>query len=950
MAAAGSRDIPLPRLDKAAGFVYKDGNMPPEKASAPHVPKLFTAIITLLVGWTGMQTALFPLSSTELKKEYDRWVHRSWTTENGLPQNTVYAVAQTADGYLWIGSEGGLARFDGFSFTVFNRSNTLAIMKNSFTSLCPDRDGSLWIGTFGGGLLNFRAGKFTRVEGLGSDLIWSIRQDSTGTLWVVTADNGTYCLEEGEAPALVLADGIPDQGITAISRDDQGAIWIGTRNGMLSIKNEKKKRYTLRSGLAGDYVYCLFADSRNNMWVGTTTGLSCINEKGIRNFFTADGLADNLVRTIGEDRLGRLWIGTEKGATIMAPGDMSICATPDSLAGNSVMAICRDREDNMWIGTSSGGLNFLKKYEVSIFSTGEGLSGQQMRSICEDPRGRLWASTSDRGLNFFSEGQWRRYASGDSLDAVEITALVSNRSGRLWIGSRETGLYCLEKGKFSHFGKKDGLASDAVLSLFSDREDGLWIGSNGGGLDRWRGGDRQHHGLAKGLKGSVILAVSQDREGSLWAGSSRDGLHRLRKGAWRQYTTSDGLAGDTVFTMHVDQDNDLWLGTNGGLSLFRQGNFFDFREWPGPLTGTIFQILADDQGYLWFSSPAGIFCAQKTELELAAAGKGNDIHWRRFTEMAGLKSTVCSGGFQPAGCKSRDGRLWFPTQKGLVMIDPRILGSPPPPPVVSIEKIMANGRTINLAGAQRFPPGTERFDFFYTASAFADPQQIEFSTRLEGLEQQWSRPGQQRSRNFADLPPGRYLFRVKARGQSGAWNQSEARFAFMIRPHFRQTIWFYLLVLAAAAATAASTILFRQRRVRRQKLDKYKLSTLSADKIQEYLRIIKKSMESDKAYLDPDLTLAKLAEAASIPAKHLSQVINEQSGLNFNDFINRYRVDEAKRRLLDPAARDCKLLRIAFEAGFNSKSVFNGAFKKNTGISPSEFRRLLAGDGSGGRS
>lgn len=929
----------------ATGFDYKDGNMPTEKERPASHYHFFKTIVLLLLIGSNAPRELFPVSAAELKNEYDGYVHRSWTTENGLPQNTIYALAQTSDGYLWIGSEGGLARFDGFGFTVFNRSNTQAILKNSITSLCPDRDGSLWIGTFGGGLLNFRAGKFARVQGLDSDLIWSIRQDSAGALWVVTADNGIYCLEEGESPALVIAEGIPDQRITAIGKDDNGAIWIGTRNGLVSIKDGKKKLFNSQRGLAGDYVYCLFADSRKSMWVGTTTGLSRIDDDGIRNFTTRDGLADDLVRTIGEDPLGRLWIGTEKGVTIMERGDPAVCFTPDGLAGNSVMAICRDREDNMWVGTSASGLNFVKKNEVSVYATGDGLSSQQVRPICEDPRGGLWVGTNDQGLNHFSDGRWRRYTTRDGLHNDAITSLLVDGRGRLWIGTREPVLQRLEEGKFSNLQQPHGRAAAPVLSLFMDREGSMWIGSDGGGLERWRDGEWQHHGLARGLKGDVILALAEDRRGGLWAGSSREGLHVMRNGTWRQFTTADGLAGDTVYAIHIDEKDDIWLATNGGLNRLHDGKLLNFRPWPGPLTGTIFQILADDHGYLWFSSPAGIFRVKRSELNLSLPGAENGLHCRRFTEMSGMKSTVCAGGFQPAGCKTRDGRLWFPTQKGLVMIDPKTLGAVSYLAPIRIEKILANGRAVGFPGAKRFPPGTDRFDFSFTAIRFADPQQIEFATRLEGLEDDWNRPGPQRDRRFVDLAAGSYTFRVRARGQDGIWNESLDRFHFMIEPYFYRTAWFYLLILTGSGVAASGLLYIRRRSARKRKSEKYKFSTLSSDKTSEYTRLLEKAIEQDKLYLDPDLTLAKLAEASAIPAKHLSQLINERYELNFNDFVNRYRVEEAKRRLLAPAARDCKLLRIAFEAGFNSKSVFNIAFKKNTGLSPSEFRKLL-GEGA----
>jgi ligand-binding sensor domain-containing protein/AraC-like DNA-binding protein len=917
--------------------------MPTGKESLPHRSGSPKAILILLIAATG---SMFPATSIELKKELERWVHRSWTTENGLPQDTVYALAQASDGSLWIGSEGGLARFDGTAFTIFKKNTTLGLESNSITSLSPAPDGALWLGTFGGGLVRLREGKFHRIAGLTGDRVWSLHHDRLGVLWALLADDGAYCLEEGGEPSLAVIDGMPDDQITAIAGSEEDTLWIGTRGGLAAIRNGRETVFSSRDGLAGDYVYCLFTDSRGSLWVGTTTGLSRIDPAGIRSFSTADGLADDLVRAIGEDAQGRLWIGTNRGVTVMAPGEKVLCASPASLAGDAVMAICRDREGGMWIGTSSGGLRYLRRNEVRVYETGDGLSGQQLRSICEDPAGRLWVGTRDRGLNRMENGNWRSYSRRDGLVSDFITALAADPRGRLWIGTLDAGLQLLEQDRF----KAVRPADRPILSLFVDHQENLWIGSDGSGLDCCRDGAWQHHGAARGLKGSVITALGEDRQGNIWAGSVRDGLHILHQGAWHQYKIADGLAGDTVYAIHVDDGNSIWLGTNGGLGLLRQGKCFAFQEGPALLNGTILAILEDGSGGLWMSSPAGIFCARRPELESAAASGGRGVHCRLFGEMSGMKSTVCTGGFQPAGCKSRDGKLWFPTQKGLVMIDPARLEAEPPVPLPRIERVQAEGLTVPLSNGYVFPAGTERFDFRYAAASFYDPQQVEFSTRLDGLEEGWSKPVKERSRHVARLGAGAYVFRIRARGPSGAWNEGADGFSFSIRPYFHQTPWFFALFLASAGMAVAGFLSYRGRKARKRREDKYKLSTLSAEKTAEYVACLERAMEKDKLYLDPDLTLVKLAELTAIPAKHLSQVINERFSLNFNDFINRHRVEEAKRRLLDPSARDFKLLRIAFEAGFNSKSVFNGAFRKNTGLSPSEFRRLLGGGGVGGPS
>lgn len=932
----------------STGFVYKDGNMPTEKARPPIFFKLSTAIAWLLLIWTCLPPRLFPASAAELKEEYARYVHRAWTTENGLPQDTVYALAQAGDGCLWIGSEGGLARFDGTAFAIYKKNATPGLASDSITALCPEPDGSLWVGTFGGGLLLLQGGKFTRVEGLAGDRVWSLHRDSRGLLWVVLAGGGIYRLEKGRLPALAVIDDLPGDRVTAVAGSEESTLWIGTSRGLAAIRNGRETVFRARDGLAGDYVYCLFTDSRGSLWVGTTSGLSRIDAAGIRSFTTADGLADDLVRAIGEDALGRLWVGTGRGVTVMDPATRAFSVIAGGLAGETVMAIRRDREDGMWVGTASGGLSYLKRNEVRVFGTSDGLSGPQVRSICEDHAGRLWVGTRDRGLNRLEGGQWRSYSRRDGLASDFITALQADGGGRLWIGTLDAGLQIMEKGKFSPGGPPGGTYDRTVLSLFIDRRENLWVGGDGNGLDRYRDGEWRHYGEAGGLKGSVITAIGEDSQGNLWAGSVRDGLHVLAGGKWRRYTTADGLAGNSVYAIHVDEQGGIWLGTDGGLGLYKRGQFSSFRSGPGPLSGTILAIIEDAGGRLWMSSPAGIFSVKRSELEDTAALGGRDAHCRLFAEMSGLKSTVCAGGFQPAACRSRDGRLWFPTQKGLVVIDPLRLGPPSPPPVPRIERIQVNGITASAGGGGRFPAGSRRFDFRYAAAGFSDPQQVEFSTRLRGFEDDWSQPGRERARSFAGLPPGSYIFQVRARGQGGAWSAVASSAPMAIAPYFHRTAWFYLLLLGAAGASAAGLLLYRRRRVRRLREDRYKSSLLSPGKTAEYVARLEKAMERDKLYLDPGLSLVMLAESTAIPAKHLSQVINEHFGLNFSDFVNCRRVEEAKRLLLDPAAREFKLLRIAYESGFNSKSVFHAAFRKTTGLSPAEFRRLLGDDAGSG--
>ncbi len=932
-------------LDTAVRVDYKNREMPKGKpVPAPARPRRPHGAATVLSLLLAVSAPLFPAASPALKAEYDRWVRRAWTTRDGLPQDTVYALAQAVDGCLWIGGEGGVARFDGAAFTAFRRGTTPGLASDSVTALAAGPDGSVWAGTFGGGLARQRRGRFTRIAGLAADRIWCLHREDGGALWIVSAEGEVSFLEEGRPPARALIDGLPGGRVTAIAGSEKDVLWIGTHGGLAAIRNGRQAIIRRRDGLAGDDVYCLFVDRGGSLWVGTTTGLSRVDAAGIRRFTVADGLAGDLVRAINEDPLGRIWIGTDKGVTVMEPGSAPACAVPEGLDRGAVMAICRDREDGMWVGFAAAGLGYWRRNEARVHGPEEGLPGSQVTAVCQDSQGRFWAGTRGQGLGRRENNAWRSFLGRDGLSGGFVTSLLADGPGRLWIGTMEAGLQLMKDGKFIRGDPRGGAAGKPVLSLLRDNRGRLWAGTDGGGLDCLEDGSWRHYGPVSGLRGEIITSLAEDRRGRLWAGSVRQGVQVLDRGAWRRFSAADGLAGDTVYAVHADTGGNVWLGTDNGLGLFRHERFHSFRRAGGPLNGSILAILEDGGGGLWMSTLTGILSVRAGELETAAAREGLGVRCRLFGEMAGLRSTVCSGGFQPAACRDKSGRLWFPTQNGLVEINPAGLAAPPSPPVPRIETVRADGITLAPEDGVLLPAGTRRLDFRFSAASFADPQQVEFATRLEGLETDWSAPARQGGRSMSGMSSGEYAIRVRARGAGGGWSRDEAVYRFAIAPPLLSGAGVALLLLGVAGTTAAGLLARRRRLARRRQEGRYRGSTLDDERAAEYGARLDRAMEVERAFLDPELTLGRLSEATGIPAKQLSQLVNERYGLNFNDFVNRRRIEEAKRLLLDPASRGYKLLRIAFESGFNSKSVFNAAFRKHAGASPSEFRRLLGGN------
>ncbi len=405
----------------AGGVDYKDSNMQPGK---PLPARTFNPWAAILLLWLLAGGSLFPVSSSGLKIEYDRWVRRSWTTEHGLPQNTVYALAQTNDGCLWIGSNGGLARFDGAAFTRFKKNATPGLGSDWITSLCPDRDGSLWIGTYGGGLVNHRAGKFKKISGLGSDSIWTICQDRDGVLWIGSADRGVYALEKGKLPALVMADNIPDLQVTAVGEDGEGRVWIGTRSGLLFLHGGERSRYSPSRDLAGSYVYCLFHRQPQEPLGGDNDGPGAASRrKEYRKFTTADGLADNLVLAVARTcRAGLDRVGSRASPSwSQVRGTPAPTRKPGRRCGHGHPP--RPRRQHV-------GGNIRRRPEPAATKRGprvdeaDGLSSPHVRSVCEDSLGRLWVGTRDRGLNLFAGGEWRSFSRRDGLASDAVTSLL----------------------------------------------------------------------------------------------------------------------------------------------------------------------------------------------------------------------------------------------------------------------------------------------------------------------------------------------------------------------------------------------------------------------------------------------------------------------------------------------------------------------------------------------
>src|SRR3989449_36473 len=735
-----------------------------------------------------------------------------WLTENGLPQNTVHSIAQAKDGYVWIATEEGLARFDGIRFTVFDKQNTPELKTNDIRVLLEDRQGALWIGTTDGlvRLMDAKFTAFTTRDGLPSNVIDALCEGYDDSLWVATAAG----IARFGDNAFTARSEFPGNGVRALFADREGALWIGSSEGLARYKNGAVAKYTVQDGLANNSVVSIDQDQDGRLWIGTANGLSQLEGDRFLTYITGDGLPSNRIISLAVDREGSVWIGTGGGLSRFANNHFSNFRIGVGLANEIILSIFQDREGSLWIGTESAGLSLLKDKKFTTYTVREGLGSDLVKSIYEDRRGNIWIGTNGGGLNLLKDGKLTTYTTADGLSSNVVLALFGDGDDNLWVGTPD-GLNRFRDGKFKTFTSADGLANDFVRSIYADHSGNLWIGTRGG-LTRLRGGRFDIYTTADGLPNDFVGTIYEDAQGNIWIGTL-GGLSKLRDEKFTTYNTRDGLSSEVVISLHEDADGALWIGTSGGgLNRLKQGKFTVYTTRNGLPDDVVYSILEDRRNSLWLSSNKGIFRVNKKELDDFANGTTGSIGPVLYGPADGMITRECSGGGHPAAWRSTDGKLWFSTIKGVAMIDPEKIKLNDQPPPVAIEEIRVDDESIRPAQTIELGPGKSRLDFYYTALSFVASEKVSFKYKLEGLDSDWVDGGTRRVAYYTNLRPGRYKFRVIASNNDGLWSPTGAAFDLYLKPHFYQTYWFYSLCTLVLAILVWQLYRLRLRRVESQ--------------------------------------------------------------------------------------------------------------------------------------
>ena len=811
------------------------------------------------------------------KRALTQYVHDVWTTDNGLPQNAIASMIQSRDGYLWFGTQEGLVRFDGLRFTVFDRNNSPELPANVVQSVLEDRSGNIWIGMRGPvGVTRLerslatgenRMKTFTTKDGLANNFVNSISEGRDGEMWFAT-QGGLSRFKEGQFTNYTTRDGLPSDTVFGVSPDSNGGYRFGTARGAGLFKDGKFSPLTTKEGLASDSLTARTQTRNGDLWIGTTRGVDRLRNGTLTLFTTKNGLSQNSVDLIFEDSKQNLWFATRDGLYLLRDSAFIPFKYNDRRSDTFVGGMYEDRGGSLWLNTFNKGLMRLSitqgpgkmEPKFEIYSKENGLIADNIQTILEDKEGSLWIGTYGGGLHRLRDGKFTMYSTQDGVSSDLINSIFVDKSDALWIGTFDRGVTRMKDGAFTILTPKDGLANENVQTFFETRDGDLWIGT-ANGLSKYSHGKFTTYRAKDGLSNNSINAIIQDDSGDLWfASAASGGANRLHDGKFTSFRVKDGLSSDLVFCLFVDRSKQLWMGTFNGLSKFSNGSFTNYAPQDGPLGGVFdihedsegvfwlatagkgivrfkneqfslitpkeglfdynaYVILEDDLGNLWTDCNKGIYSVSKKELNDCADGKIKSVSCTAYGTADGMRNRECNGGSQPAGWKTTDGKLCFPTVKGVAIIDPKTIRLNTIPPPVVIERALVDNQLMNPGEKTDLPPGKEKFEFHYAGISFVGPEKVIYKYKLEGFDNDWVDAGTRREAFYTHIPHGEYTFRVAARNNDGVWNEAGATATFIINPYFYQTGWFYAMCIFGFVGIGPGVYTLRVRQLKRRELE-----------------------------------------------------------------------------------------------------------------------------------
>jgi len=749
-----------------------------------------------------------------------QYVRDRWGTEQGFPRGPVYAITQGADGYLWIGTEAGLVRFDGVNFRLI-KDDSGAFTIASVLGLTSDNDGCLWLRLQDLTILRYCKGVFEdRWSKPGSKPepvtdISAMSRAVHGETLIWQMDQGAFGFHPSGFQMLASAQGLSRSPVTSVAQTPNGDLWVGTRDD--GISRLGARTLSIRKGLPDPKVNCLLANGDRDLWIGTDNGIARWNGSEV----TAAGIPASLhhfhALTMARDRDANIWVGTNSiGLLRFNSHGVASLNEDDSVAREAVTAVFEDREGNLWIG-SANGLERLRDSTFVSYSAPEGLPTGGSNPVFVDSENRMWFPPVAGGLWWVKDGRHGRVRSA-GLDR-DVVYSIDGKDNELWLGRQRGGLTRL-RSEGSAFTAKtytqaDGLAQNSVYSVYRSRDGSVWAGTLSGGVSKLSGGRFTTYTIADGLASNTVASILEASDGAMWF-ATPSGLNALSQGRWQTYTVASGLPSENVNCLLEDSTGVLWVGTTAGLAFRDSAGFRVPAQVPASLHEQILGLAIDRFGWLWMATSSHVLRVNREKLLRGALVEGD---LREYGLADGLRGVEGVKRHQSVIADSL-GRVWFSLNRGISSVDPARLTSSSDPAIVHVQTISADESAMDLGldrgGSVHIPGGRKRITFGYVGLSLSVPERVRFRYRLDGFDHAWGEPVATREAVYTNLPPGSYSFRVIASNPDGIWSSNEAAVRFEVDPLFWQSWWFRASVVLGCAIAVLALYRFRLHQMTRQ--------------------------------------------------------------------------------------------------------------------------------------
>ncbi|WOO40979.1 two-component regulator propeller domain-containing protein [Rubellicoccus peritrichatus] len=754
----------------------------------------------LLVGslpWQNTSHAFNVLPTAEGSPVGNRNVHEEWGVRDGLPSRAVLSIAQSSDGYLWLGTYHGLVRFDGVDFKVF-MANTIPGLHNSGVwSLLAHSDGSLWIGTNGGGISVYKNGQFSSIstaKGLPNTVVLSLAEGPDNEVWAGTRF-GAAKIKDRDVTGVFPDNGLPGREVYAVAVASDGNVWMGTNEGLARLENEVVKIPDSVGSLAGVSVQALHFDHGDCLWIATQEdGVWVLDGEELKRPHFWDEVESNNWHAIAEDANGTVWVGGDNGLVAFNKFGAQKFEMDEEHKDVSIRSLLFGREDGLWIGTYSDGLHRLKRGKFDMVDLDDEPLETQIFSVAQDGnnywvagKGGLWLLNKTKEPRF--------WGLKDGLPGAELRAVAVDDDGNVWVGEFNNGIARWDGEKFTVFTEADGLPSNRVRAIYVDSSGRVLIGTQEGLAvivdDEIITLASEHSLLAH-----TILFIEETPDGILWVGTNGSGAVMYANGEWKGITPEDGLPSGLVFDVYHDGPNATWLATGNGLARLRNGKIDVVTSRHGLPGEPVFFMLKDRYERVWIGSNIGLYSIDQSGLDSVANGEVVDLRPHLFSEDDGMRTREVSA--PSVALTDSDGKMWIPTLAGIVQVDPDKMEVNQNPPPVFVDSVEPESDKIE-SGVVIFPTGVRDISFNFAVPSLSNPEELRVQAMLEGYDEEWREMGNRREINYEDLSPGDYTFRVRAANDDGVWNLKGASYAFRLPHRFYEHPLFWLLCVLLLA-------------------------------------------------------------------------------------------------------------------------------------------------------